>query len=556
MSSSISEIEIDLKCKRGIESVLQNQIPFTMSAKPDLPDPYRVISLRVLIDYENDWLINQATPSETTHVLTIGNTGFNTMRNEIITEYRASSDIDMYTKYKADIANQLAEYRQTESQKLATLEQTKDKKIAALQIRYDLLAAELMETKNNIKATKQQTIDELKAEYGEIISALKTERDNNYKQYKERIQEELTDYKNYKQQHEDKLTKLQNELAAFYTNRDLLITAIRTEYETKLQTERAKTEIFTGLNKTSTKKGSIGESATRDILHKLLPNAIILDTHSKPGLGDFHITYNNVNILYENKNFTDNVPKIDRDKFIKDVTNNSNINAGIMGSQQSGIGTKNNFEMEYTSNGKPLIYLHNTNENIEHIKIAIHLLCDNFNSVGNVSESKIKKIKNLLELIQQLTRETTQLQQSIEPLISLTRNQKQTIKNLEYKIKDIINEPDSITQIPDPVILPTPSQIPDPVVEIVNAVILPTPSQISQSNITDTITLTTLECETEPQSLSKPGQLNSLSLFKQEFIHTDLSIPKAKAITDAWKNLSKSQKKEYQQRARMQNKLF
>lgn len=520
-------METELKPKNK-ETHNIHHIPFAMSIDNKLPIPFKVISLRVLLDYENVWLIDTASPSETTHVLTIGTSGFNSIRNEVIDEYRASTDVDLYKKYKTDLEQQLNEIKTIEQTKLISLEQSKDKRYAALQIKYDLLNTELIETKNNIKTIKQQSIDELKAEYNEIITNLKTQitnltsqREQEYRLYKERLQEEIGEFKTYKKELDEKTTKLQNEIITLYSNRETLINTIREEYESKLSNERSKIEIFTGLNKTSTKKGSMGETATNDILHKLLPNATIVDTHHKAGMGDFHITYNNVNILYENKNFTDNVPKIDREKFIKDVTNNTTINAGIMGSQQSGIGTKNNFEMEYTSNGKPLIYLHNTNDNIENIKIAIQLLCDNFNSVGNVSESKIKKIKNLLETIQQLTRETTQLQQTIEPLLTITRTQKQTIKQLEYKIKDIINEPDIETETA-------------PADEIIQIIQPENKSGLVQ---------------THP---SHP-HYNSFSLFKTEYIHTDNTKTRAAAVLEAWKELPEVQKKEYQNRARELN---
>ena len=536
----------------------------------------KTITLSVLSDYTNPWLLNEAIAEDVTEVLNIGCNGFSNMKGEIIRKYRLSNEAETLAKYHKELENKLEIYKQEEIVKYNKLQHEYN----SLQKDYEVASFELNDTKIRSRSQKQQCIEELKIEYSATIEELKTqltvvntkyktEREIEYKSYKEQLQNEHNEFKKVlgeqriqsaqelveqRIQLANENTKLQSDILNCYTTREKLISNLRIEYDIKLEIERNKIDILSGINKTSTKKGTAGEQFTKEILHKLFPNGIIVDTHNKPGMGDFHITYNNVNILYENKNFTDNVPKVDRLKFIKDVTNNVTINAGVMASQQSGIGTKHNLEMEYTLNGKPLIYLHNTNDNIDNIRLAVQLLCDNFNSVGNVSESKLKKIKNLLEILQQLNKETTQLQQTIDPIMSLTRTHKITIKNLETQIKDIINEPDSTfiqgCDVGSPHKIKVISEPINIISESIN--IISEPINIISIDTTHSNEMCSEPIENK-EDIKVKSKMNSLELYKSEYpleYDTTLYKSRAAAIAVAWRELSSEVKKQYQHRAK------
>ena len=77
--------------------------------------------------------------------------------------------------------------------------------------------------------------------------------------------------------------------------------------------------------------------------------------------------------MIENKNYSRNVPKKEIDKFYRDIENNSDIQGGILCSQKSGIANREDFCIEIFK-GKPIIMLHNTNNNNNKIKVAIELL--------------------------------------------------------------------------------------------------------------------------------------------------------------------------------------
>ena len=129
---------------------------------------------------------------------------------------------------------------------------------------------------------------------------------------------------------------------------------------------------FLNKYKISSNKGKFGEQQLFDTLTSMYPSSEIKNTSGLKASGDFiMVRTDKLPIMFENKEYEQNVNKDEITKFIRDIDlQNTN---GVFMSQYSGISFKNNFEIEIHK-GNVLIYIHNCNYNPEKIKSAIDII--------------------------------------------------------------------------------------------------------------------------------------------------------------------------------------
>lgn len=120
-------------------------------------------------------------------------------------------------------------------------------------------------------------------------------------------------------------------------------------------------------------KGQISENTLNKILVELYPTGEVINTTGSTACGDFMLKRNNnkPTILFENKNYLQNINIEESKKYIKDVLQNKC--SGVMISQNSGIVGKPDFFIEI-HDGNVLIYLHNVNYSKEKIKTAVDII--------------------------------------------------------------------------------------------------------------------------------------------------------------------------------------
>ena len=124
--------------------------------------------------------------------------------------------------------------------------------------------------------------------------------------------------------------------------------------------------------KNSSNKGSDGEAKLEGVLHELFPSATIENTTGKSKSGDFIVQRNDyAQIMFENKDYANNIPVSEIDKFIRDI-DNLNMH-GIFLSQKSGISRKDDFHID-VHNGKVILFVHHVNYSHDKIKVAVSML--------------------------------------------------------------------------------------------------------------------------------------------------------------------------------------
>ena len=185
---------------------------------------------------------------------------------------------------------------------------------------------------------------------------------------------------------------------------------------------------FLKRNNTSTSSniGNLSEEKLLVVLTKIYPNAELIDCSGKSKHGDILMKRNlKKNILFENKNYSKNVPKEEVLKFIRDC--DEQLCSGIMISEQSGISTKNNFQIDIQNNNI-LIYLHNCNYDEYKIDSCV-LLIDHLSDI--LSQIKKQASNNIIsdEILLEINQEFTSFINQKETLINFIKESNKKILN-------------------------------------------------------------------------------------------------------------------------------
>lgn len=143
----------------------------------------------------------------------------------------------------------------------------------------------------------------------------------------------------------------------------------------------------------SSTTGKIGEDRLEIILNECFPSHNIINTSSLGKSGDFILErqpHQNKKIIFENKEYSTNVPDVEVKKFIRDIEYTKCH--GIFLSQTTGIANKKHFEINFHNNFV-LVYLHNVNYDKDLIYSAVQII-DMITSkidLTNIDTEKISK---------------------------------------------------------------------------------------------------------------------------------------------------------------------
>ena len=226
----------------------------------------------------------------------------------------------------------------------------------------------------------------------------------------------------------DIIRKEKDELRNNYQNK---MESQRKVYESQLDKEREKYLAIHKRNENSTLLGQDGEEFTYHTLNRLFPKSEVIDTHTEKESGDFRLIYNNLTLLLEVKNYSGNVLKKEIVKFRRDMECQSEAKGGVFISLKSGISAREDFGLE-VSNGKPIIFLTYTKDNMKKIKLAVKII--EMLVKENIDLTKEEIVGGLKKLI---------------PVIKRRWNgMKSTLENFKKKMnQDIIEQESNIVEL-------------------------------------------------------------------------------------------------------------
>lgn len=154
--------------------------------------------------------------------------------------------------------------------------------------------------------------------------------------------------------------------------------------------------------KNSSNKGSDSEHKVEQLLNQFFPDASIENTTGKPKSCDFMIQrVDKPTIMIENKDYSNNVPICEVEKFIRDIDHNSLH--GIFISQNSGIARKQHFQIDI-HNQSVLIYIHHLQYDFDKVKLAVHTI-DYISSLLSSHENSHENIHLSLHTLQEINKE-------------------------------------------------------------------------------------------------------------------------------------------------------
>lgn len=183
----------------------------------------------------------------------------------------------------------------------------------------------------------------------------------------------------------------------------------------------------------SCQKGKISENLLSNILTKIYPSGDIIDMSELDHSCDLKLVrLGKADILFENKNYSNNVKSEEVKKFQDDMAKHDQH--GIMLSQAAGIINKRDFEIEI-KNQKVLLYLHNVNYDQDKIKLAVDVI-DNINETLKTVEDKDAFFTLNNDVIKEINNEYLNFIKMREGLVTFLRDSNNEaiikIKNLQF----------------------------------------------------------------------------------------------------------------------------
>lgn len=136
----------------------------------------------------------------------------------------------------------------------------------------------------------------------------------------------------------------------------------------------------------SSNKGKYGEQNLCNILNSLYQSAEVRDTTGIKSSGDFIMErQDKPSILFENKDYKQNINKEEISKFIVDV-DNQNMH-GIFLSQYSGIAFKQNYQIDIHK-GKILVYVQNCEYSVDKIRLAVDIIDNLASKIDDLTQDE------------------------------------------------------------------------------------------------------------------------------------------------------------------------
>ena len=269
--------------------------------------------------------------------------------------------------------------------------------------------------KNTTEMQYKTNIDFKNKQLETLQKEIKTLKQKEQKQYLSWVEEERKRQNQANCQHKKELEQL------------------REKYEDKLDNLNKIVQSIQMIQENSSLKGQIGESKVFNTLTMLFPKNEIEDTHSTPNRGDFIIHLNNdKKILIDNKDYKNNVPKKEIDKFYQDIETNVDVHGGILMSNTSGIAKKEDFGIEIVA-GKPVIYLYHTNNNDSKIKSAVDMISSIIQSEG-IDFSNVEIAKKIKDYASNLKKKIAKIRRDLKKHEEIMMS---TILDIENTVKKI-----------------------------------------------------------------------------------------------------------------------
>ena len=267
-------------------------------------------------------------------------------------------------------------------------------------------------------------------------------------QLNKKLELAMTKITNYEQ---DSQVSLQNELNKAKEKYDLMYR--EKEKQVDRMTDVYEKMIVQQASKSTSHKGSEGEKQFEDYANTFIDfkGFKIIDKHTQGGQGDFHLHFEEFDILVDAKNYKKKVPNDQREKIKKDLIKNEHIHFGWLVSLNTSIDKFDRAPImyEWVNTTQCLVYINNLTSFEDPAKILriVWFTCKELhNMVKDVDydEEELNQLKNdrfkLIDKIKSLRKNIREINTSINATKNLIQVMDDELRGLlENETDEIVN---------------------------------------------------------------------------------------------------------------------
>jgi len=366
------------------------------------------ITLTVPKDFNDVWLCTEATPQQVSHILEIGKICYFS-----VTDNNQNYKLLIEKQHEEKFNSLIKKHNQEVTEKEQYMKKQYEEKLSLLTSKYEGFESQREEYKQEVTEREKQ----YEIKFNSLIN-------KHQEQLMITRKEHIKEIEGY---HKLLMNNEQNDKVEI---KKLLIDN-RSELLKKMD------KIMSSICPiTNHDKGRIGEDFLMAYYEKSFSDSAIIDKHSEPNSGDIWVNFSdNTTLLVEAKNKKKNEAS-DIKKFVNDVINN-NVDCGLyVCLQNSSIPNYSDLSFTYLGN-KPIGFINNTFNQPIKIKLMskiLKLLCnkskDSSNErikLENVLNTNKQLIRKISTLKGNMTRQTKNIQKSVEIIKDLDTVLKQTI---------------------------------------------------------------------------------------------------------------------------------
>jgi hypothetical protein len=197
----------------------------------------------------------------------------------------------------------------------------------------------------------------------------------------------------------------------------------------------------------SSLKGKFSENLLHKVIIQMFPTAEIVDTSKMVHTGDLVVKRESKDsIIFENKDYADNVSAEEVNKFIGDCEKQGMH--GIILSQNTGIASKKNYHIDIKK-GKVLVYVHQVDYSQYKIQIAVDIidtLAEKLKDTAVEKEEKAVSKEVLAEINAEFARFVLQKEAVITVVKDCQKKIIDEIKNISFpSLEKFLSSSDQIT---------------------------------------------------------------------------------------------------------------
>ena len=310
------------------------------------------------------------------------------------------------------------------------------------------------ELSNKIKEESKEQIQRLEIDilvekesykkYSEVLTKMSKEQEQQLKEKQKQLEEYIHNLKLQLKTYESENQHIiQKEVEKAKEKFEILLQ--EKDKQNQLNRE-AFDKVITMANKSMSKKGAEGEQTFNQLAATFMDfkGYELEDKHSQSGEGDFHMKFDEFDILVDSKNYKNNVPNREREKIKRDLLKNEHLHFAWLISLHSSVDKfdKSPIMYEWVSTDKCICYVNHLLqfEQPEKILRALWFSCKELYKQIDIPEEVDDDELNSMRENQYKTNDAIKgLRKNVREINTTINGLKKMVEGMDDKLKDLLN---------------------------------------------------------------------------------------------------------------------